>query len=99
MDSIVVPSFGPTFDHIIALLGSIVPLLSLLAGFFNGRIRNAQTTGEDVSPTALKAVAALNVLAVNFDKAAQLMQIVKTGTAPTTTPRPGLNGAPEDKQE
>lgn len=98
MDSIVIPS-GTTFEQVISLLGTLVPLISLIAGFFNGRIRTAQTAGESVSPTTLKAVAALNVLAVNFDKASQLMQIVRGGTAPTTTPRPGLEGTDAPKDE
>lgn len=99
MDGFIAPPTGTTIEQIISLIGALVPVLSLIAGFFNGRIRNAQSAGEPINPTALKAVAALNVMAVNFDKAAQLIQLVRTGAAPTTTPRAALAGADQPKQE
>lgn len=79
-----------TLDHVLAILGALVPLFSALAGFFNARVRQAQTDGSAVSPGMLRAVAFLNVAAVNIDKAAQLASLAAGKPVPTTTPRAGL---------
>ena len=77
-------------DQLVGIAGTLVTLMSAVATFFNGRIRERQSAGESVGSTTLKAVAALNILAVNIDKAKQLFELARTGFAATTTPRPGL---------
>ena len=59
-------------ERILAFLGALVPLMSALASYINHKVRVAQVAGEDVSPIALKVGAALNVGALNLDKAVQL---------------------------
>jgi hypothetical protein len=66
-------------EHVLAFLGALVPLMSALASFINHKVRTAQAVGEDVSALTLKAGAALNVGALNLDKAVQLAKAAKAG--------------------
>lgn len=75
-----------TFDFLLSAAGALVPLLSIFAGFFNGRIRAAQAAGETIAPGVLKVVAGLNVLAVNIDKARQLAALARDGMQPKAVP-------------
>ena len=79
-----------TVDQLLGITGTLVTLMSAVATFFNGRIRERQSAGETVGSSTLKAVAALNVLAVNIDKAKQLFELARTGLGTATTPRPGF---------
>lgn len=81
---------GGTANDLLAIVGTLVTLMSGVATFLNGRIRERQSNGDEVAPGALKAAAVLNVLAVNIDKAKQLFALAKGAMAPTTTPRPGF---------
>ena len=65
------------FDGILMFLGALVPLMSALASLINHKVRVAQAAGEDVSPLVLKTGAALNVGALNIDKAVQLAKLAK----------------------
>ncbi len=49
-----------------------------MASVFNGKVRAKQAAGEVISPVVAKAGAVLNVGAMNFDKAHQLLSLVKT---------------------
>jgi hypothetical protein len=80
-----------TLDHVLAILGALVPLFSALAGFLNARVRKAQSEGNEVSSGMLRAVAVLNLAAVNVDKAAQLAALAAGKPVATTTPRPGID--------
>lgn len=68
-------------DLVLEIVGVIVPLLSSLASLFNGKVRAKQAQGVEVPPFMAKAGAVLNVGAMNFDKAHQLLTMVKTATA------------------
>ena len=68
-------------DLILEIVGVIVPLLSSLASLFNGKVRAKQAQGIEVPPFMAKAGAVLNVGAMNFDKAHQLLTMVKSVTA------------------
>lgn len=68
-------------DLVLEIVGVIVPLLSSLASLFNGKVRAKQAQGVEVPPFMAKAGAVLNVGAMNFDKAHQLLSMVKTVTA------------------
>ena len=87
-----------TFDHVLAILGALVPLFSAIAGLLNGKVRSAQTEGQAVSPAMLNAASIVNLLAVNLDKANQLASLAKGKPTPTTT-RGVVNGAPEAPPE
>lgn len=75
-----------TFDHILTIIGALVPLFSALSSFLNHKVRMATNddTKDDPSSKFLKAAAMLNVLAVNLDKANQLMKLAKGQDVPQT---------------
>lgn len=66
-----------TLDHLLTILGALVPLFSAIAAFLNSKVRAAQSEGQGVSPALLKAAALVNVAAVNIDKANQLSSLAK----------------------
>ena len=66
-----------TLDHLLTILGALVPLASAIAAFLNHKVRAAQSDGQGVSPALLKAAALVNVAAVNIDKANQLSSLAK----------------------
>lgn len=66
-------------EAVFAFMGALVPLMSALASFINHYVRKAQASGEDVSPLILKTGAALNLGAINIDKAVQLARLAKKG--------------------
>jgi hypothetical protein len=59
-------------EHIFALAGVLVPLVSMVASLFNINIRHRQLEGREIPPKLAAAGAVLNTLAVNLDKAASL---------------------------
>lgn len=61
------------------VLGMVVPLASLLVGFLNQYIRTAKARGERVPTWMLAAGAALNVAALNGDKAVEQAKAAKGG--------------------
>lgn len=63
--------------NLLAFLGACVPLMSALASYINHSIRQKQEANEIVPPVMLKAGAALNVGAVNLDKAVQLAKLAR----------------------
>lgn len=82
------PITGSTqLDHLLAILGALVPLASAIAGYLNAKVRSAQSEGAAVSPALLKAAAVVNLAAVNIDKANQLSSLAKPAkTAPAAPP-------------
>lgn len=64
-------------EHILAFLGALVPVMSALASLINHIVREKTAAGEKVSSLLLHSGAALNVGAVNLDKAVQLVQMAK----------------------
>lgn len=71
-----------SIDQITALAGVVIPLASVLASAVNHHIREMQGKGEVVPEWLLKAAGILNVLALNGDKALQLVKLVKLAKAP-----------------
>lgn len=67
------------FEHILAFLGALVPVMSALASLINHIVREKTAAGEKVSPMLLHGGALMNVGAVNLDKAVQLAQMAKKG--------------------
>lgn len=90
MDTSITLTGASSFEQLLGITGTLVTLMSAVATFFNGRIRERQSAGEAVTPGILKAVATLNVFAVNLDKAKQLFLLAKGAEAAVTTPRPGF---------
>lgn len=64
-------------EHILAFLGALVPVMSALASLINHIVREKTAAGEKVSSLLLHGGAALNVGAVNLDKAVQLAQMAR----------------------
>jgi hypothetical protein len=62
-----------TFEHILAIVGAILPVASAIASALNQHVREAD------APTsgALKAQVAINALAMNFDKVRQAAALLK----------------------
>jgi hypothetical protein len=71
-------------EHLLAFFGALVPLMSALASYLNHKVR----VGDVSSPVALKAAAALNVGALNLDKAMQLAKIAQGRPVPETESKP-----------
>lgn len=83
---------NPEIDQWISLLGTLVPVASMVAGILNQKIR---TQGAQ-NPLMLNAVAILNLFAVNFDKAMQLMAMAKEMRASMATMDPKAPADAED---
>lgn len=65
------------FEHVLAFVGALVPLMSALASLINHVVREKTAAGEKVSPVLLQGGALLNVGAINLDKAVQLAALAK----------------------
>lgn len=68
-----------TLDGLIGISGIVVPVASLAASLLNQRIRSAQVEGKTVDAWILHLSAALNVVALNGDKAVQALKLAKGG--------------------
>lgn len=69
-------------EHVLAILGALVPLASAVASLLNHMVRAKRERGEDVSPLLLHAGSVLNVASVNLDKAVQLGKLARSPKAP-----------------
>lgn len=67
------------FDHILTIVGALVPLLSAVSSLLNHVIRSRQAAGQAVSPVLAGTGSVLNLAAVNLDKAVQLGKMAKNG--------------------
>lgn len=76
-----------TVDLVLAILGALVPLFSLLSAALNAWIRRAPTD-KPASPGVLRAASLANVVAVNLDKAWQLAQIASGKPTASTVKAP-----------
>lgn len=81
-----------TLDHVLTIVGALVPLFSAIASFLNHRVRITQNDGKDASPSMLAAAATLNMLSVNIDKGIQLAKMARGEEVPTTQPKDQANG-------
>lgn len=70
-------------DNVLELVGVLVPLLSSVASWFNGKARAKKEAGEMLSPAVARVGAVLNVGALNFDKAMQLLKAVNAALPKT----------------
>lgn len=62
------------WEHVLAIVGAVVPLLSALASLVNHYVRTAEAQGKTPHAGLVATGAVLNVGAVNLDKAAQLVK-------------------------
>ena len=62
-----------TVEHILAIIGAILPVASAIASALNQHVR----TSEAPTSGALKAQVAINALAMNFDKVRQAAALLK----------------------
>lgn len=70
-----------TLDDGLKILGAVVPLLSAVASFLNHLVRVRKESGAEVSTMLAGTGAALNVGALNLDKAIQLLKLLKEAKA------------------
>lgn len=63
--------------NLLAFLGALVPLMSALASYINHTVREKQSANEEIPQIMLKAGAALNVGAMNLDKAVQFAKLAQ----------------------
>jgi hypothetical protein len=68
-----------TLEHALAIVGAIVPVASAIASGLNQHVREAQVKGETVPSWLVHVVALVNVAALNGDKVAQLVKLVRGG--------------------
>lgn len=89
MDPVQAPVTGnSTLDHVLAIVGALVPLLSALASFVNWKVRQATSAGQQPSKALLAAGSVLNVASVNLDKGIQFAQMVRGQPVAHTDPAP-----------
>lgn len=83
-------------EHILAIVGALVPILSAAASFVNHLIRQKTDAGEQVSPVLLNAGAFLNVASINVDKAVQLTKMARgKSVASTVVQAPAQSNQPQ----
>lgn len=75
-----------TLEHVLSIVGALVPVFSALASFVNHLVRTKQEAGEAVSPALLGVGAMLNVASVNVDKAVQMAKAIKAVKAVSAAP-------------
>ena len=68
-----------SLEHALAIVGAIVPIASAIASALNQHVRDAQAKGETVPSWLLHIVAVVNAAALNGDKVAQLVKLVRGG--------------------
>lgn len=73
-------------EHILAIIGAVVPLLSTIASVINHVVRASLEKGEEPSKALVATGAVLNVGAVNLDKATQLVKMLRAPSAPAAPP-------------
>jgi len=81
-------TFDQKIEHILAIVGILVPILSAAASFVNHLIRQRTDAGEQVSPVLLNTGALLNVTSINVDKAVQLAKMARGKPVLTTVTQP-----------
>lgn len=64
-------------EKVFEIIGIILPILSTIASWFNGKERSTRQAGESLPMMAKGVGAVLNVGALNFDKAIELAKAVK----------------------
>ena len=93
------------WDHILAIVGACVPLISALASLVNHIVRKKLEAGEKVSPILTGTGTVLNLGAVNIDKAIQFVKITRSkgvlaaaaATAGAEAPAAPAEPKPEEK--
>jgi hypothetical protein len=75
-------------EHILAIVGALIPILSAAASFVNHLIRQKTDAGEQVSPMLLNTGALLNATSINVDKAVQLAKMARGKPVLTTVTEP-----------
>lgn len=63
-----------TIEHVLALIGTIVPIFSAIASALNQHARTAEAPSANVA----KAQVIVNTLALNLDKVKQAAALIKT---------------------
>jgi hypothetical protein len=62
-----------TLEHILAIIGAILPVASAVASALNQQVRKSEVP----TPAALKAQVIVNTLAMNLDKVKQAAALLK----------------------
>lgn len=62
-----------TLEHILAIVGAVVPIFSAIASALNQHARSAETPSANVA----KAQVVVNALALNLDKVKQAAALIK----------------------
>ena len=62
-----------TVEHVLAIIGAIVPIFSAIASALNQHARVAEAP----SPNVAKAQVVVNALALNIDKVKQAAQMIR----------------------
>lgn len=88
---IVMPdALHPTIMLILAVLGALVPIMSLFSSMLNSSIRTRTDKGEKIAPALTFFASLLNFIALNLDKGIQMgkmafgQAVINTVTAPVT---------------
>jgi len=64
-------------EHILAIVGVLVPLISMVASLLNTAIRNLLIEGREVPKRLAAAGAVVNALAINLDKASAFISAAR----------------------
>lgn len=84
-------------EHVLAIVGAVVPLVSALASILNNIVRMKQLEGKEVPKAMLTAGVVLNTVAVNLDKASVLAKAVRG--KPLVSGSAAVSKAPEAPKE
>lgn len=84
-------------EHVLAIVGAVVPLVSALASILNNIVRMKQLEGKEVPKAMLTAGVVLNTVAVNLDKASVLAKAVRG--KPLVSGSASASKAPEAPKE
>ena len=77
-----------TLESLTALAGVVIPLASVIASAINHHVRETQAKGDVVPEWLLRLAGIVNALALNGDKALQIVKLVKLAKAPKAEVKP-----------
>lgn len=91
MDLTTISTGNPGVDRVIGLAGTFVTVCSFVAGSLNQKIRATMDSEGEAPRLFLWIALALNLCAVNLDKAVQMQKLLK-GLPIQKTVKPGTEG-------
>ena len=67
-----------SFEHLMGMVGVVVPIASVVVSALNHYVRDMQAKGEAIPAWLLHVIGMLNVAAMNGDKALQMIKLAQS---------------------